>query len=71
MRKDKQLELIRTRKLAVKEEPEKKQGFGRRGILILLVVTTLISLGFYLKRLWSGEIKLPKIGGVERITFEK
>ena len=46
---------------------------GRRGILILLLLTSLLSLAFYLKRrLGSGvEFKFPKIGGVERITFTK
>jgi len=63
------------------EKPEKKnkskedKNSGRRGVLVLLLVTTLVSLLLYLKQKVSfGEgfsLSWPKIGGSERIIFEK
>lgn len=62
------------RKREMKKEQER---LGRMGILVLLLVTTLISLFFYLKNkvgeMDLGTPQLPKIfvGGSETITIEK
>ncbi len=61
------------------KNPTKKEQerLGRMGMLVLLLVTTLISLGFYLKyKIGEAGIGLPSvpeisIGGSETITIEK
>lgn len=63
----------KSKQLKIKDGKEKKENnsFGRWGILILLALTSLVSLGLYLRQRFVGGIVLPKIGGAERITFTK
>lgn len=61
------------RKKGVKKEEERR---GRWGILILLVVTTALSLGLYIKNRVGRieiELRLPELPviGSQRVTFEK
>lgn len=48
-------------------------GEGRKGVLILLIVTTLVSLALYLKQQLAkgNSFEWPQFGGEERITIEK
>ena len=74
MVKNKRLEIKDTKKDSSKRtKKEIKEQTGRRWILILLLVTTLLSLVLYLKQRLSRGMKfsLPQIGGAERIIFEK
>ncbi len=74
MTESEQLELIKAEKTPRKREAKQEERVGRMGILILLVVTTAISLVFYLKqRVGEIKIEMPEIniGGTETITIEK
>jgi len=71
------MEKVEQLKLPKKETKKEREKLGRMGMLILLLITSLISLGFYLKyKIGEVGINLPEvpeilIGGSEIITIEK